>query len=220
MVSFFKKFSKPAGPAWLPATVESINLFDHLDDQVMVLVNQEGEPFDNHLHICLTQESFDMQSQVYKVQGKMYALGIAGDYALRLSNVRSVILHGFPAGSVEIPLDNLETLRDVIDSFCVMYAFARGQLSQEKAYDILRHKTVFYLGEPFLGRKGSTFGFETILREEGRESVKLFLTAQSASRYNAHNHPITPVELESIKQFVSGQFQVILEPHRNYWVEF
>lgn len=216
MFSWLKK--KKEEPAFLTATLEALDFFNHLDAPVKVLVNQDGQAFDQHVHVCLTQESFEEMSKVYGAQGQDYVLGIAADYALQRTETQSLVLHGFPAGSFELSREELETLRDVIDSFCILYAQARNRISPEQAYDLLKDKTFFYIGEPLTGVAGSRFGFETIELEGGKTAVKLFLTPASANQFNAAKRPVTPVNLADFHRFLVPRFQIIIEPHRNYWL--
>ena len=110
-------------------------------------------------------------------------------------------------------------MRDVVDSFCVLYAAARGKLPQEEARRLMGPKTVFFLGElPKTGKKGEIFGFVT-LKREGYEAVKCFLTPASARKFNEAGRPVTPVRVADLERFVSGLFALIIEPHRNYWLE-
>lgn len=214
---WFKKKDKPV-EGFLPATIEVLDVINHLDDPVRVLINQEGQAFGPHVHACLTQESFDRQSKLYGAQGQDYVLGIAADYALQRAETQSLVLHGFPAGSFEISRENLESFREVIDSFCILYAHVRGKLSLDQAYDLLKEKTFFYLGEPMTGKAGSQFGFEVIDLPEVNQAVKLFLTPDNANNFNASQRPAIPVRLADFKAFLEPRYQVIIEPHRNYWL--
>lgn len=216
MFSWLKK--KKEEPAFLTATLEALDFFNHLDDPVKVLINQDGQAFDHHVHACLTQESFEQAAKTYQAQGQDYVLGIAADYALQRTETQSLVLHGFPAGSFEVSREELETLRDVIESFCILYAQARNRMSPEQAYDLLKDKTFFYIGEPLTGVAGSRFGFETIDLEDGKTAVKLFLTPASANQFNASQLPVTPISLVDFKRFLEPDYQIIIEPHRNYWL--
>lgn len=216
MFSWLKK--KKEEPIFLPATLETLDFFNHLDDPVKVLINQDGQAFDHHVHVCLTQDSFEKTSKIYQAKGQDYVLGIAADYALQRTETQSLVLHGFPAGSFEVSREELETLRDVIESFCILYAQARNRMSPEQAYELLRHKTFFYIGEPLTGVAGSQFGFDTIELENGKTAVKLFLTPASANQFNAGQRPVTPVSLGDFKRFLEPDYQIIIEPHRNYWL--
>ena len=50
------------------------------------------------------------------------------------------------------------------------------------------------------------------------EAVKCFLTEESAEKFNDEKRPVTPVNLAYLKSF--WEKPVIIEPHRNYWIEF
>ena len=110
-------------------------------------------------------------------------------------------------------------MKDVVDSFCILYAAARNTLPQEEARRLMGPKTVWFLGElPKTGKKGETFGFATLNRE-GYESVRCFLTPESAQKFNKEGCPITPARVADLEKFLEGTFALIIEPHRNYWLE-
>ena len=50
------------------------------------------------------------------------------------------------------------------------------------------------------------------------EAVKCFLTEESAEKFNDEKRPVTPANLAYLKSFWGKP--VIIEPHRNYWIEF
>ena len=102
----------------------------------------------------------------------------------------------------------------------ILYAAARGAMPPEQAQTLMRPKTVWFLGElPKTGKKGETFGFATLKREGGYESVRCFLTPESARRFNREGYPVTPARVKDLEQFLMGTFALIIEPHRSYWLE-
>ena len=52
------------------------------------------------------------------------------------------------------------------------------------------------------------------------ESLKVFLTADSAMRFNPDKKPVNKYKLSMLSQIIRGKLQVIIEPHRNYWLEY
>ena len=87
----------------------------------------------------------------------------------------------------------------------------------------MKSKTVYFIGKLFTDnpQPDDEISFEGLNREtaEGSyEAVKCFLTRESAEKYNTKNRPVTVTNLEHLKH-VWGK-PLIVEPHRNYWIEF
>ena len=40
-------------------------------------------------------------------------------------------------------------LKDIVDSFCIMYAVANNRLENSKAYELMKDKTVYFIGKLF-----------------------------------------------------------------------
>ena len=104
-----------------------------------------------------------------------------------------------------------------------MFAAANNRIENIKAYDLMKSKTVYFIGKLFTDnpQPGDEVSFEGLNREtaEGSyEAVKCFLTRESAEKYNSKNRPVTAANLEHLKRFWGKP--LIVEPHRNYWIEF
>ena len=52
------------------------------------------------------------------------------------------------------------------------------------------------------------------------ESLKIFLTLDSAMHFNPDKKPVNKYKLAMLAQLVRGKLQIIIEPHRAYWLEF
>lgn len=217
-------FDRKKGP--VPVTPEQMDAFEHLDQQVALAVRDGQINFQGTLHVCVTQAGLDRAMERLKPAGGQLTacqsvLGQALDAVIQQPDLHDLILYGLAGNETEFLLTegSLEGMRDVVDSFCILYAAARGALPQEKAQDLMREKTVWFLGElPRTGKKGETFGFATIKRE-GYEAVRCFLTPESAGKFNREGCPVTPVRAADLEQFVAGTYALIIEPHRNYWLE-
>ena len=208
-------------------TPEQLDLLEHLDQQVVLAVREDTPIVDGAVHACLTQAGYDkalaalQTEQPGRYGGYQTVLGLALDTVLQQEAGRALVVYGLAGNQIDFTLAkaDLKPLEDVIDSFCILYAAARNAMPAEKAQTLMRPKTVWLLGElPKTGQEGECFGFVTIKRE-GYESVKVFLTPDSARKYNEANRPVTPVRLAVLERFVAGKFAVIVEPHRNYWLE-
>ena len=98
------------------------------------------------------------------------------------------------------------------------------QLPYSKAYELMKDKTVYFIGKLFtdIPKAGDEIAYLGIDRIAGDgtpyEAVKCFLTEESAEKFNDEKRPVTPANLAYLKSFW-GKL-VIIEPHRNYWIEF
>lgn len=132
---------------------------------------------------------------------------------------------------------DLRIMKEVIESYHYMYRTSIERCTKEEAVAKLLTKSVYIIGQlPNLRKKPAegekqTFELMTMKRKKDGspiqnekdfdyESLKVFLTADSAKRYNPDKKPVNKYKLSLLAQFVKGHFQVIIEPHRNYWLEF
>lgn len=210
----------------VPVTPEQLDAFEHLDQQIALAVRDGEVNIGGTLYVCVTQAGLDRAMECLKPSGGQLAvsrsvLGQALDAVIQQPDIHALILYGLAGNETEFLLteQSLEGMRDVVDSFCILYAAARGAMPQEKARELMGAKTVWFLGElPKTGQKGETFGFATIKRE-GYEAVRCFLTPESAGKFNREGYPVTPVRAADLERFVAGTYALIIEPHRNYWLE-
>lgn len=208
-------------------TPEQLDLFEQLDRTVVIAVKEGSPQINGALHLCITQEGYERASAALELTGKnsgpyQAALGMGLDTVLQQEGYEALILYGLAGDRIDFILtrEDLEPMKDVTDSFCILYAAARGAMPQERAQALMREKTVFFLGElPKTGKKGETFGFATLKREGGYEAVRCFLTPESARKFNQEGYPVTPVRVKDLAQFLAGTFALIIEPYRNYWLE-
>lgn len=209
-------------------TPEQLDLFEQLDRTVVIAVKEGSPQINGALHLCITQEGYERAAAALELTGKnsgpyQAALGMGLDTVLQQEGYRALVIYGLAGNQIDFVLtkEDLEPMKDVVDSFCILYAAARGAMPAEKAWERMASKTVWFLGElPQTGRSGERFGFVTLQREGGYEAVKAFLTQGSAKRFNQEGYPVTPARVADLEKFLEGTFALILEPHRNYWLEF
>ena len=88
----------------------------------------------------------------------------------------------------------------------------------------MKDKTVYFIGKlftdiPKAGDEIAYLGIDRIASDgTPYEAVKCFLTEESAEKFNDEKRPVTPVNLAYLKSF--WEKPVIIEPYRNYWIEF
>ena len=207
--------------------IEKLGLFDQLDRVVVAFFkNQETtNPYD--LNISITQEHFDKKKQELEplgYQAVQLPLGMALDNVIQQPYYKNLIIGGLAPDEIIVSKEELMPLKDIVDSFCIMYAAANNRLENSKAYELMKDKTVYFIGKLLTDnpQKGDEIAYMGIDRtaSDGTpyEAVKCFLTKESAENFNSEKRSVSPVNLDYLKSFLGKP--VIIEPHRNYWIEF
>lgn len=219
-------FNRPKKRYVSNITPQQLDLFEQLDRTVVLCVKEGSPLIDGALHLCVTQAGYDKASAALGLTGEhsgpyQTVLGMGLDTVLQQEGYQALVVYGLAENQAEFVLtkEDLAPMKDVVDSFCILYAAARNTLPQEETRRLMGPKTVWFLGElPKTGKKGETFGFATLNRE-GYESVRCFLTPESAQKFNEEGYPVTPARVADLEKFLAGTFALIIEPHRNYWME-
>lgn len=213
-------------------TLQQLGLFDQFDRNVALILKNKSIDIDGAIHMCVTQGAFEkkvinLKKDDDKAEYEMVqvVLGMALDNVIQQEEYRALIIHGLLDNEIVIQKEDLMELKDVVDSFCIMYAAARNKLPNEKAYEFMKGKTVYVFGNlPNINmKKGMEIKIPVIKRESERgqyESVKCFLTLESAEKFNDTKEKVSAVNVQDLVKFYNNVFGVIIEPHRNYWIEF
>ena len=133
-------------------------------------------------------------------------LGMLINSAIKNENVRAMVINGLASIPLVIVKEDLLPIKDWVESFCIMYSVVKHGMPNKRAYELLKNKIVYILGtlpRPDM-KKGETFGYEVVKREvegEEYESIKCFLTPESARKYNKNNKPVTPVMVQVLHDF-------------------
>ena len=207
--------------------VENLGLFEQLDRIVVAFFRkqQSSSPYD--LNVSITQEHLDQKKQELEplgYQAVQLPLGMALDNVIQQPYYENLIIGGLAPDEIIVSKEELMPLKDIVDSFCIMYAAANNRLENSKAYELMKDKTVYFIGKLFTDfpKAGDEIAYMGIDRtaSDGTsyEAVKCFLTKESAEKYNGEKRPVTPANLAYLKSF--WEKPVIIEPHRNYWIEF
>lgn len=207
-------------------TVGSMNFFEQLDRTVAILAINNNIEIKKALHICITKESLNIAKKELdneeKIEIVKAPLGLAIDNIIHQDNYEALIIYGLFNNPAIIVKKDFEVLKDVVDTYCIMHAVSNKTLEKEKAFELLKNKDMYIIGTlPTENMKaGDKFGFEVMKRkneQEEYEVIKCFITKESANKYNANKRPITTIKLIDIFNLFEN---IIIEPHRNYWVEF
>ena len=207
--------------------VENLGLFEQLDRIVVAFFSkqQPSSPYD--LNVSITQEHLDQKKQELEplgYQAVQLPLGMALDNIIQQPHYKNLILGGLAPDEIIVGKEELMPLKDIVDSFCIMYAAANNRLENGKAYELMKDKTVYFIGKLLTDslKKGDEISYIGIERESADgtsyEAVKCFLTKESAEQYNDAKRPVSHANLAYLKAFWGNP--VIIEPHRNYWIEF
>ena len=211
----------------LEIPVESLNLFEQFDRNVVAFYRNEEIYQTESLNISITQEHYDMkykELQPLGYQAVQIPLGMALDNVIQQPHYKNLIIGGLAPDEIIVSKEELMPLKDIVDSFCIMYAAANNRLENSKAYELMKDKTVYFIGKLLTdsSREGDEIAYMGIDRKapdgSSYEAVKCFLTEESAEKYNGEKRPVTPANLAYLKSFWGKP--VIIEPHRNYWIEF
>ena len=207
--------------------VENLGLFEQLDRIVVAFFSkqQPSSPYD--LNISITQEHLDQKKQELEplgYQAVQLPLGMALDNIIQQPHYKNLIIGGLAPDEIIVSKEELMPMKDIVDSFCIMYAAANNRLENSKAYEFMKDKTVFFIGKLLTDdlKNGDEISYMGIERESADgtsyEAVKCFLTKESAEQYNDSKKPVSPANLAYLQAFWGKP--VIIEPHRNYWIEF
>jgi len=207
--------------------VENLGLFEQLDRIVVAFFckQQSSSPYD--LNVSITQGHLDQKKQELEplgYQAVQLPLGMALDNVIQQAHFQNLIIGGLLPDEIKVNKGDLMSLKDIVDSFCIMYAAANNRLEHSKAYEFMKDKTVFFIGKLLTDdlKNGDEISYMGIERESADgtsyEAVKCFLTKESAEQYNDSKKPVSPANLAYLQAFWGKA--VIIEPHRNYWIEF
>lgn len=209
-------------------SVASLKFWDHFDQKVAVILMNNNVNINGALYVCLTPQS--LQLTLRQLQRKFTnetftysqtAIGIAIDNTLHKCD--AMVMCGFASLTYIIAKEDLEPIHDITDSFCIMHASATGNLSLNKAFELMKNKTVYFIGGPPRTQQ-SRQSVMTIKRQSqkgiGYEAIKLFLTKENAQKNNKEQLPITQANIATMYNYYKGLYALILEPHENYWIEF
>jgi hypothetical protein len=160
-------------------------------------------------------------------------------------NIKGLVLHisateedkkSMPGEERYISAKDLLSLKDAADSYHYLYTASIDRCDRDDAIAHMWTKYVYIIGQlpdprikPKEGEK-QVFELMTIKRKNDGtpasaddfdyESLKVFLTLDSAMRFNPDKKPVNKYKLSLLSQFVKGKIRVIIEPHRNYWLEY
>lgn len=231
-------------------TVWQLGLFDGLDRDVMVMQRDEQEVFDNAIHVFFEREYYDAyvnKAKKYSEHRYAYHEDKLGEviYQIFDEEIPGMVFHvstqpeapkNMLCEEKYISAEDLMGIYDAVENFHYMYTVSIERMSKEEAVAKLWTKNVFIIGNlPDFRKKPDSQEKQTIelmtmrrkadgsnatAEDYDYESLKVFLTSGSAMRFNPDKKPVNRYKLSLLAQFVKGRFQIVIEPHRNYYLEF
>ncbi len=231
-------------------SVWQLRLFDGFDKDVMVMQRDEEEVFDDAIHVFFEKEYYDAYvASAVKYSGHRYAYheDKLGEVINQIfdEEIPGLVLHisadekapkNMLCDEKYIASRELLGLKDVADSYHFLYTAAIDRCSREEAVARLWTKSVYIIGQipdpRIVPKEGEKPVFELMTMKRKRdggkvtadeydyESLKVFLTMDSAMHFNPDKKPVNKYKLAMLSQLVRGKLQVIIEPHRNYGLEY
>lgn len=231
-------------------SVWQLGLFEGFDKDIMVMQRDEEEIFDDAIHVFFEKEYYDAyvaRAVRYSKHQYAYHEDKLGEVINQIfeEDIRGLVLHvntnenapkNLPGDEKYIAAKELLGLRDAANSYHYLYTATIDRCSQEEAVAHLWTKNVYIIGQlPDIRvkpKEGEMPRIEltTLKRKKGGgkataddydyESLKVFLTMDSAMHFNPDKKPVNKYKLAMLSQLVRGQLQVIIEPHRNYCLEY
>lgn len=231
-------------------SVWQLRLFEGFDKDVMVMQRDEEEIFDEAIHVFFDREYYDAYvAMAVKYSKHQYAYheDKLGEIVHQIfeETIPGLVLH--MSTNSEAPKNvlgdekyiaarELLGLKDAADSYHALYTVSIERSSKEEAVAHLWTKNVYIIGQlpdirvqPKEGEK-PVFELMTMRRKRNGEqagpedfdyeSLKVFLTLDSAMHFNPDKKPVNKYKLAMLAQLVRGKLQIIIEPHRAYWLEF
>lgn len=210
----------------------------------------EEEVFDEAIHVFFDREYYDAYVAMavrYSTHHYAYHEDKLGEIVHQIfeEKIPGLVLHmstnpdapkNILGDEKYIAARELLGLRDAADSYHALYTVSIERGSKEDAVAHLWTKNVYIIGQlpdvriqPKEGEK-PVFELMTMRRKKDGgqagpedydyESLKVFLTMDSAMHYNPDKKPVNKYKLAMLAQLVRGRLQIIIEPHRGYWMEF
>jgi len=231
-------------------SVWQLRLFEGFDKDIMVMQRDEEEIFDDAIHVFFEKEYYDTyvaracrysshhyayhEDKLGEVINQIFDEGIAG-LVLHISTSENAPKNVL-GDEKYIAARELLGLKDVADSYHFLYTASIDRCSKEDAIARLWTKNVYIIGQlpdfrmkPKEGEK-PVFELMTMKRKNDGgpvtaddydyEALKVFLTMDSAMHFNPDKKPVNKYKLAMLSQLTRGRLHVIIEPHRNYWLEY
>lgn len=230
-------------------TAWQLGLFDGFDKDVMVMQRDEEEVYDSAIHVFFEREYYDAytaKAKKYSEHRYAYHEDKLGEviYQIFDEEIPGIVFHVSTQPEAPkhmlceekyIAAADLRELKETAENYHYMYTASIERMDREEAVAKLWTKNVFIIGSLPNFRKKPEEGQQKIelmtmkRKKDGSaataedfdyESLKVFLTPGSAMLANPDKKPVNRYKLSVLSHFVKGRFQIAIEPHRRYALEF
>ena len=169
--------------------VENLGLFEQLDRIVVAFFRkqQSSSPYD--LNVSITQGHLDQKKQELEplgYQAVQLPLGMALDNVIQQPHYKNLILGGLAPDENYSQQRRINAFKRYCGQFLYMYAAANNRLENSKAYELMKDKTVYFIGKlftdiPKAGDEIAYLGIDRIASDgTPMKQLKCFLTEESA----------------------------------------
>ena len=204
--------------------IQTLGLIDRLDRIVTVVGGDNSVVLDNKIYACITQDSLaKTATRLLMKDGKTHPasripLGAAIDDLFFFEDAKTLVLSGLLPDDIELTREDLECIRDAVESFVYMNESACNRMAVKEVYEKMKDKTVYVQGD-MTGKGNLTFTYLKRKSESGAEyrSIMTYLTYEHAMRKNPNNNPITACKVGELCNFFGA---ILVEPDEHYWIEF
>ncbi len=224
-------------------TAWQLRLFEGFDRDVMVMQRDEEEVFDDAIHVFFEKDYYDAylaKAKKYSIHRYAYHEDKLGEVVNQIfeENIPGLVIHmeTQEKGLCEekyLEQKSLYPVKDPAENYHNLFMASIERMPKEEAIAKLWTKSVYVIGQlpdprkagekqkvELMTQRRKADGAQATSDDFDYEALKVFLTPESAMRFNPDKKPINKYKLITLATFVKGRLHVIIEPHRNYFVEF
>lgn len=202
--------------------VEHMQIQEHIDIEVIALMKDDDVFIDGKVHIFLNSESVKKWHEKHKDVAGEYkfvedTVGMLAFNAIKREGSKGLIIDGLAPFQLFASKKELDKISDAVCAFTVFSAKSKGKINGSQAKEML-------YGEQFyvcIDDDESGCGFDSMVRESKDGSfnaVQLYLSEESADKFNMKEHEIKRMKLSDIISSSKG-YGLIFEPYSHFWIE-
>ncbi len=200
--------------------LSDLQIFEHASQHVAIVLKDGNVGVDNILHVFVNNDTLaEFLGENRKTSNATFQyvedlLGTAAKYALD-NNFQALSLHSIVGTEFVISAEDLQPLRDLLDSFSVLNALRKGKISFGEAGKLLKEKTVYFHQEQqqsaLQKAPGVSLNFAT--------KISAYLTYDSAVE-GEQSEAIKSLKLSELAEKFGYLLPIVIEPKRDFAVEF
>lgn len=214
-------------------SIDKLEIFKHADSRVAIIVTDGKAGYEGVLHTFLTNDSLAAWLKEKRAEHPERDIRYLEDYLATAvdftiwNDVEGLSLHSVVDASYDIAREDMGSVANLVECFVTMNNLRKGKLPMTEAADVLKHKTVFFIGNmpeenKTIEKKDIVFG-KTLsprhLGQEKYEAILAFLTNESAIEYAGNDVPISSCKLNVLAKLFRYEHPIIIETDRSFAVE-